>query len=123
VRRTVTVESGIFGSGSLRGGSWEDAEDLSRSLMQAIRYYLSDQGSDRGGWSYPSFHRNASGGTMIEVQIDIDEASWEAFSKQAAQQEVSTDQLAEHAVLYFAADRDRGRLAERLAKKIESGET
>ncbi len=118
--RTLTVEVGAFGLGSLRGSSRQEAASLARSLMQAIRYYLSEQDSGRGGLAYPSFREENPGGPTVDVEVDIDEASWNAFSVEAARQGVSTDQLAQHAVLYFAADRDRGRLAQRLATELES---
>ena len=118
VRRTVTVAVGGFGLESLGGRSTRDSESLARPLVQAIRYYLADQGSERAGWLYPSFRRDDHRESTVEVQMEVDDATWEAFSAEADRQEVSTDQLASHAVLYFAADRDGGRIAQRLAERL-----
>lgn len=118
VRRTVTVAVGDFGLGSLGGAFRRDSTNLARSVMQVIRYYLADKESERAGWTYPSFRRDDRRGPAVEVQLDLDDAIWEAFSREADRQGVSTDQLVEHAVLYFAADRDSGRLAQRITKDL-----
>lgn len=123
MRRTVTVAVGEFGLGSLGGAFRRDSASLARSLMQAIRYYLADQESGRAGWPYPSFRRGDQHDPTHEVQIEIDGAIWEAFSREADRQGVSTDQLVQHAVLYFAADRDGGRLAQRIVEDLGNRES
>lgn len=120
MRRTVTVGVGDFGLESLGGAFTRDSTNLGLSVMQAIRYYLAGQESERAGWTYPSFRRGDRDGPRVAVQLDLDDATWEAFSREADRQGVSTDQLVEHAVLYFAADRDSGRLAQRIAKDLGS---
>lgn len=120
MRRTVTVAVGDFGLGALGGSFKRDSSSLARSLMQAIRYYLADRGSERAGWTYPSFRRDDRSGTTVEVEIEIEDGIWEAFSEEADRQGVTTGQLLQHAVLYFAADRDGGRLAQRIAEDLSS---
>lgn len=120
VRRTVTVAVGDFGLESLGGALTRNSADLSRSFVQAVRYYLADQGSGRAGWPYPDFRREEELNQTVEVRVEIDDPVWEAFSEEAERQRVSTDQLAQHAVLYFAADRDAGRLAQRIVEDLDS---
>jgi hypothetical protein len=115
----VTVAVGDFGPGSLEGAFTRDSVDLSRSLTYAIRYYLADQGSGRVEWPYPAFLPDGQLNQTAEVRIEVDAPIWEAFSKEAEQQGVSTDQLLQHAVLYFAADRDAGRLAQRIVEGLD----
>lgn len=120
MRRTVAVAVGNFGLESLGGAFTQDSAKLARSLIQAIRYYLADQGSERAGWTYPGFRRDDWSGTTVEVKIEIEDGIWATFSQEADRQGVTTDQLLQHAVLYFAADRDGGRLAQRIAKVLGS---
>ena len=122
MRRTVTVAIGDFGLESLGGSITRNSANLSRSFVQAVRYYLADQGSGRAGWPYPGFRREEELNQTVEVQIEIDDSVWKAFSKEAEQQGVSTNQLAQHAVLYFAADRDAGRLAQRIVEDLGNRE-
>jgi hypothetical protein len=118
VRRTVTVRVGDFSLESLEGPS-AGASTLSRDLVQAIRYYLADERLKRAGWVYPAFRRDGSFDPSVEVQVEVDELVWRAFAREAERQDVSTDQLLQHAVLYFAADRDDGRLAQRIVEDLD----
>jgi hypothetical protein len=122
VRRTVTVAVRSNGLESLRGAVTRDTAALAGSLGQVVRYYLADQRSERGGWSYPNFRRGEQNLPTVEVEIEIEAEVWEAFSEEGDRQGVSTDQLAQHAVFYFAADRDSGRLAQRIVEDLGSRE-
>ena len=122
MRRTVTVTVGDLGLESLGATSPPDPVELTRSLAQVIRYYLADQRSERAGWPYPRFRDDDSSDSAVEVEVEIEDGTWQAFSEEADRQGVSTDQLAQHAVFYFAADRDSGRLAQRIAEDLGSQE-
>jgi hypothetical protein len=89
--RTVTV--GAFAAKALGGTSTEDSASLATSLDQVIRYYLADQKSGRGAWPYPGFLGDDRG--------------------------AATNQLLQHAALYFAADQDSGRLARRIVEDLD----
>jgi hypothetical protein len=84
---------------SLGGACARNSANLARSLIQVIGYYLADQGSERAGWTYPGFRRDDRSGTTVEVEIEIEDGVWEAFSQEADRQGVATDQLVQHAVL------------------------
>lgn len=115
--RTVEIKMGDFAL-SLIGGTSADDSASSRSFVQAIRYYLTDRDSERAGWSYPSFLAEDSDGSNHEVQLTVDEAIWREFTVEAERQGVSPDQLLQHAVLYFMADRDTGRLTQRILEDL-----
>ncbi len=119
---TVTVALGDFSLESLGGAYKRDTANLGRSLAQAIRYYLGDRDSGRAGWPYPSFGRDGKDDQLVELRISIDAAVWDDFSKEADRQGVSTGQLIQHAALYFAADRDSGRLAQRIVSDLGNPE-
>ncbi len=115
---------GNFGLESLGGSYRRHTETLERSLLQAIRYYLADQSSERAGWPYPGFiHDGQHDGRGVELELSVDDAVWDDFSKEADRQGVSADHLLQHAALYFAADRDSGRLAQRILSDLGSGES
>ena len=118
MQRTITVALGDFGLESLGGAYRRDTATLGRSLTQAIRYYLGDKDSGRAGWLYPSFGRDGNDGQVVELRISIDAVIWDDFSTEADRQGVSTGQLVQHAALYFAADRDSGRLAQRIVSDL-----
>lgn len=53
---------------------------------------------------------------MVEMEISVDGAVWSSLSQEARRQEVSTDRLLQHAALYYAAERDSGRLTQRIVE-------
>jgi hypothetical protein len=117
VQRTINVTVGEFALDSLTSGS-ADSTDFSRPLAQAVRYYLTDRDAGRAGWSYPSFLGEDGDGADHGAQLTIDDATWLEFTAEAERQSVSPDQLLQHAVLYFMADRDTGRLTQRILEDL-----
>jgi hypothetical protein len=115
--RTIEMKVGDFALG-LIGGPSADGADLSRSLVQAVRYYLTDRDSGRVGWSYPSFLSEDGAGPERQFTLTVEDAIWREFTLEAARQSVSPDQLLQHAVLYFLADRDTGRLTQRILEDL-----
>ena len=86
-------------------------------LTRAIRYYLAERDSGRPGW--PCSRSLSETGEVSKVDIRIDDSTWSAFSREAERQGTSTDQLVEHAVLYYLADDDSGRLAEKIVEDLD----
>jgi len=96
-----------------------EGEDISAGLERAIRVYLGDSGTSNPGWPYPT----ALGVVKVrEVELEprLDEGVWTALEEEAAAQEVSASQLAGHAVLYYAAELDAGRVTQRILDDIEA---
>jgi hypothetical protein len=119
VQRTVNVALGGFSLDSLGGGAARRPATIAASLMQAIRYYLTDRDSARLGWRCPGF---GDGGraNVVEMELSVDDAVWSSLSQEASRQGVSTDRLLQHAALYFAAERDSGRLTQRIVEDLDA---
>lgn len=119
MQRIVNVALGGFSLDSLGGASAREPATIAASLMQVVRYYLTDQGSARLGWPCPSFFEgDGRAGRTVEMEISVDDAVWDSLSREARRQGVSTDRLLQHAVLYFAGDRDSGRLTQRIVEGL-----
>jgi hypothetical protein len=99
------------------GISVEDTAGLAAFARQAVHYYLADRDSGRTSWSYPRFALGAGAVDTPEVRVPLEvaEETWESFSAEAAGQGVTPELLLRHALLYFSADVDAGRVARRLA--------
>lgn len=111
MKRSVTVKLGalaIDALGGKRGG--EPAPD---ELVRAIHFYLNDSDRPGLGWTYPRFlrDRNAVG---IDFELSLDDSLWGTLEREAQAQGVSVSQLIEHATLYYAAELDAGRVAQRI---------
>lgn len=83
-------------------------------------YYLADRETDRLAWRAPRFmdRSDASGSLTVE----LDDATWRAVSEEALRQGVATEALATHAVIYFLADLDSGRVAGLLEDALEAAD-
>jgi hypothetical protein len=91
----------------------------STSAERAIRVYLEDKKSPGPGWTYPSFLRGRKPVDGVEVHLDLDSELWQELSREAISQEVTAQQLLEHAVLYFAAEDNAGRVTERILDDLD----
>jgi len=86
----------------------------------ALRCYLGDRGVGRPAWPYPGFLRGSEPQRDVEVELRIAEPLWCDFTAEASRQDVSVEQLAEHAAFYFAAELDAGRVTQRILDDLES---
>jgi hypothetical protein len=104
----------------------EDASIVGRTtqgvlLTRAIRYYLAERDSGRPGW--PCSRLDGEGDAVTStIELDVDQPTWEAFSLEADRQRVSTDRLLQHGALYYLADRDSGRLTQKILDDLEEQE-
>jgi len=119
VRVTVTLSRLAFEA--LMDGEPGSGAGSAMRMESALRCYLGDRGADRPAWPYPSFLRAAETQGDREVEVDVEESLWQEFEEAAAAQGVSSDQLAEHAAFYFAAEADAGRLTERIIEDLKPG--
>ena len=90
----------------------------SRAVRMASMYYLSQRESQRPAWGVPRFAPAAN--QDYALNIELDDATWKSLSDEAEAQGVSTEVLTMHAVLYFLADLDSGRLVGLLEDALES---
>jgi hypothetical protein len=119
VKSSVTVTVGAIASKVLAVEMVTRGKPSSASAERAIRCYLNDKDSRGPGWAYPSFLRDRRPVRGVQVNLDIDAGLWQSLSGEAIEQGVSTQQLLEHAVLYFAAEDNAGRVTERIIEDLE----
>lgn len=109
--------------GSLEARSADTGIPLGSLLSQAIHYYVADGSAGRAAWRYPRFRCGRVTGAAVDGSPRVDSSTWETFTAAAAEQRVSVEQLLEHAVLYFVADLDSGRLADRIVDGLHRAPT
>jgi hypothetical protein len=119
-RRRVSLGISELGFEALVG---EQRDRSASSRMEsALRCYLGDRGTDRPAWPYPGFLRGSESQRDVRLELDVSDTLWDDFSEEASRQEVSIEQLAEHAAFYFAAELDAGRVTRRILDDLEGGE-
>jgi hypothetical protein len=105
----VTLHLDEFGQEALGRSARRGTASYAAAVDTACVYYLADRKSERPAWRVPSLAADAGGAQGVKV--DLDHATWTALAEEAEQQGVTPDVLAVHAVLYFLADLESGRIA------------
>jgi hypothetical protein len=114
--KSVTVRLDRFGREALDEYVRGTGESLPTALGTAVRYYLGDADSGRVAWRMPQQAGALETGEPLELELD-DELHGE-LEKESRRQEVRSDLLALHALMYYLADLDSGRAAARLGDAV-----
>jgi hypothetical protein len=120
LKRAVTVSLGRLASQAIGGG--ESNVEASAHAAKAIRVYLNARGTGGAGWAYPSFLDERRGGEGIRLELRIEDGLWRGLEEESERQHVGVSQMLEHAILYFAAEVDAGRLAEQILEQLDEVE-
>jgi hypothetical protein len=116
--RNVTLHLDEFGQQSLDRLVSEGEGSPAAAFRTAALYYLADRDSGRAAWRAPRFRSTKSpSGKGLRVVFDDD--TWDALQEEADRQSVGTEELAVHALLYFLADFDSGRISDILERALE----
>ena len=110
-----------FGASAVR----EHAERYSLSPAElgsrAARYYLADRDSGRIALRVPRLPKGAARKAALRLTVDLDRESWQELEAEAKRQDVSVEAMLEHAIMYFLADVDSGRVEQRLLADLGRG--
>jgi hypothetical protein len=105
---------------ALAAGDSPDPGRLPVLLPRALRFFL-DGGKGEPGWRYPPFLAGGNAPTR-QCRVPLEEALWQELQDEAGRQRVSAEELLQHAVFYYAAARDEGRLTQRIAEELSREE-
>jgi hypothetical protein len=117
VTRNVKLQLDEFGQQSLDRFVARGEGTPTGALRTAALYYLGDRDAQRPAWRAPRFRTRAAPDPGLKVAFD--DETWTALEEEARRQGVEPEDLAVHALLYFLADLDSGRLAELLGDALE----
>ena len=115
--RNVTLHLDEFGQQSLDRLTKEGEGSPAAAFRTAALYYLADRDSGRPAWRAPRF-RSTKGPSGQGLRVVFDDDTWAALAEEADRQNVETEELAVHALLYFLADFDSGRISDILEKAL-----
>ena len=117
--RELTLEMDAFGVQAFTDLADREGGSTSRALRMAARYYLGDSENERPAWRVPNWaHEDESKRRYPGIRVELDEPTWSALVREARRQRVAIGALASHAVLYFIADLDSGRVAQRIGDSV-----
>jgi hypothetical protein len=117
--RRVTIALSELAIGALTG---EPEVEAGVRMESALRFYLADSRGGSPAWPYPGFLRGTETRADTEVEFELPAGLWDAFEEEAVRQGVTVEQLSEHAIFYFAAELDAGRVTQRILDQLEEGD-
>src|SRR4051794_23563399 len=103
-KRLVSVRLSQLAFEALAGEEPSGSPRAPVRTESAVRIYLTDKGSERPAWPYPGFLKGSDTQEDVELELQINPDLWLQFEAEAERQDVSTQQLLEHAAFYFAAE-------------------
>ena len=116
MRRSLKLALDDFGRATLEGEAARYSVDPGELVGHAVDYYLADRDSGRPALRVPRFDRTATSTVApLELDVELEDRTWEEAESEAARQRVSVERLLEHAALYLVADLDSGNVAARIA--------
>jgi hypothetical protein len=118
--RDVTLHVDDFGQHALERFARRDEGAMAKAVRMASIYYLNDRDARRPAWRVPRLDGDSH--RSRDLRIELDDATWAALSAEADRQGVPTDLLALHALLYYLADIDSGRVAAMIEDALENHE-
>jgi hypothetical protein len=115
--RRLTLRLGPFEREALDRYGNSQRVTAAQVIRTAVLYYLRERDSDRLEWRMPELARAEPGGATA-VEVDFEEETWRSLVEEAAAQSTDSEALARHALLFFLADVDSGRIAGKLARVV-----
>jgi hypothetical protein len=120
-RRRVTLRFDELGWQSLESAARDDDTTLDELLALAIAYFEGERLADRAAAVVPRFKPEGHGDPR-EVRLALPPSLWRRVEDEAERQQVSLEQLIEHAALLYLADADAGRVADRVLREAEEAD-
>jgi hypothetical protein len=97
-----------FSCEALTHAAHRTGSDSDAVLDAAVSHYLNERDRGRAAWPVPRFLRAERRESSFD--INLPGGVREALEAEAERQQVTVERLAEHALLLYVADLDRGRI-------------
>ena len=114
--KALTFHLDDFGRTALEEFVQREEDSPSSAVRTASLYYLAERDAGRPAWMAPKCLTASGDGGDLTVRLD--DATWHALHDEADRQDVSAADLTRHAVLYFLADVDSGRVGHKLESAL-----
>jgi len=117
-RHTLKLTFDEFGWQSLESEARRQNETLDDLLSRAAAYFDAERPTSRAAMRAPSFKRGGRG-IEREIRLEVNRDRWKGLEDEARRQGIPLERLLEHASLFYIADVDSGRVAERILGRAQ----
>ena len=114
MRRSLSLALDEFGAAALEQHAERFSAPPAEVATRAARYYVSDLDSGRLALRVPRLAKGVGGKPALSLRVELDDDSLRQLDAEATRQDVPVEALLRHAVLYFLADLDSGRVERRM---------
>lgn len=110
----ISISFEEFGWSMLEREASEEGLRLDRLVSLACAYYKSELANERMATLVPRFDQLAAERETRTLELELDAESLRRLEQEAERQEVKLERLIEYAAIFYLADLDAGRVAERV---------
>ena len=110
----ISITFDEFGWSVLEGEARAEGLELDRLVSLACAYYKSELATERTATLVPRFDQSAAERETRLLELELDAESLRLLEQEAEDQELELERLIEHAAIFYLADLDAGRVAERV---------
>ena len=110
----ISITFDEFGWSVLEGEARAEGLELDRLVSLACAYYKSELATERTATLVPRFDQSAAERETRLLELELDAQSLRLLEQEAEDQELELERLIEHAAIFYLADLDAGRVAERV---------
>jgi hypothetical protein len=114
LQRLLLLSLEEFGASTLEAEAERYSVTPAELGRHAVGYYLSDRDSGRMAFRVSRLPGGAPREPALELKLELDPDTWRELDDEAERQQVSVERLLEHAMMYFLADLDAGRVEWRM---------
>ena len=114
MQRVLTLGLEEFGASTLEAEAERYSVSPAELGRRAVHYYLSELDSGRMALRVPQLSQEAGRKPVLKLTLDLDPNTWLELEEEAERQQVTVERLLEHAIVYFLADLDAGRVERRM---------
>ena len=118
--RDVTLHVDDFGQHALERFTRRSEGSIANAVRMASIYYLSDRDARRAAWRVPRVAADSHSSGRLRIQLD--DATWASALRGGRPAGRSNRSSRMHALLYYLADIDSGRVAALLEDALENTE-
>lgn len=120
VKREASIRFDEFGWSQLEDQARAEGVGVDRLLSLACIYYGSELSTGRTATRAPRFGQPATERESRTFVLELDEQTVKRLEEEAERQDLGIERLIEHAAIFFLAELDAGRVAERIIRLADS---
>ncbi len=120
MRLEISITWDEFGWSALEDHARAEGLKLDRLIALACSYYESELAAGRTATRVPRFGKPVTERESRDLVLELHARTLKRLEKEAERQGLGLERLVEHAAIFYLADLDAGRVAQRIIRRADS---